>query len=155
LNHLFCHNIRLTKFVTVFLARYDERTHVLTYANAGHNPPLVYRALGTIETLSPTGAAIGLVEQANFTQNSITLAPGDRVLLYTDGVVESMNREEKLFGQERLENLMRQNPGVSARTMIGTLKETLLKFSGSSSPTDDTTVIAINVSQDLHAPVSA
>jgi sigma-B regulation protein RsbU (phosphoserine phosphatase) len=145
LNHLFNHNIRLTKFVTLFLARYDENTRVLTYCNAGHNPPLVHRANGAIEALLPTGAAIGLIEQTGFSQATITLHRGDRVVLYTDGVVESMNSEEKLFGQERLERFLHENSGTSARNMIGSLREQLQKFSGKPNPVDDTTVIAVSV----------
>jgi sigma-B regulation protein RsbU (phosphoserine phosphatase) len=149
LNHLFNHNIRLTKFVTLFLARYDENSRVLTYCNAGHNPPLVHRANGSIEALLPTGAAIGLIEQTEFSQGTITLRPGDRMVLYTDGVVESMNAKEQLFGQERLEKLLRENPEISARNMIGTLKEQLQKFSGVSTPVDDTTVIAVSVTDNV------
>ncbi len=145
LNHLFNHNIRLTKFVTLFLAKYDERTRELTYSNAGHNPPLVRKANGSIEALLPTGAAIGLIEQTDFSQKSITLQPGDKVMLYTDGVVESMNSNEQLFGQERLENLLHANSAASARGIIGSLKSELQQFSGASTPIDDTTVIAINV----------
>jgi len=145
LNHLFNHNIQLTKFVTLFLARYDESSRVLTYCNAGHNPPLVHRANGTIEALLPTGAAIGLVEDPVFLQGTITLRPGDRVLLYTDGVVESMNNEEELFGQERLEKFLQENSGTAVRNTIASLKEQLQKFSGGTLPADDTTVIAISV----------
>lgn len=151
LNHLFCHNIRLTKFVTLFLARYDEDTGVLTYCNAGHNPPLIHRADGSIEPLLPTGAAIGLIDQTTFSQETITLRAGDRVLLYTDGVVESMNSSKELFGQERLEDFMRKDPGISARGMIGSLKEHLQTFSGTPTPEDDTTVIAVRVSSHKHS----
>ncbi len=146
LNHLFCHNIRLTKFVTLFFARYNEANGMLTYCNAGHNPPLVHRADGIMEPLLPTGAAIGLIEQTTFSQNAITLRKGDRVLLYTDGVVESMNGEQELFGQERLENLLHENSGSSVQAMIGMLKEKLHKFAGTTTPSDDTTVIALRVS---------
>lgn len=145
LNQLFCHNIRLTKFVTVFLGAYDERTRTLTYANAGHNPPLIHRVNGTIEPLLPTGAAIGLIEQATFEQAAVVLHDGDRVLLYTDGVVESMNGCTEQFGQERLEQLLREQPGVPSRELIGTLKQRLQAFSGTPSPADDTTVIVMRV----------
>jgi phosphoserine phosphatase RsbU/P len=151
LNHLFNHNIRLTKFVTLFLARYDERSHVLTYCNAGHNPPLVHRADGSIEALLPTGAAIGLIEQTDFSQKTITLHPGDRMMLYTDGVVESMDGNQQMFGQERLERLLRENATAPVQNMIGSLKEQLQRFSGVSTPVDDTTVIAIGVGEALRS----
>jgi len=145
LNHLFCHNIRLTKFVTLFLARYDENTYQLTYCNAGHNPPLLQRRDGTIETLRPTGAAIGLAEQTSFHQNTTSLQPGDRLLLYTDGVVESVNSAKEEFGEERLEGLLRETVGRSPQHFITSLRERLQQFSGTSTPADDTTIIAVNV----------
>jgi sigma-B regulation protein RsbU (phosphoserine phosphatase) len=146
LNYLFCHNIRLTKFVTIFLARYDEHTRELTYCNAGHNPPLVHRAGGPVESLPPTGAAIGLVEQTDFAHHTITLHTGDRVLLYTDGVVESPNSQSALFGQERLEEFLIGSPTLTPQQMISRLRDELQKFSGLATPTDDTTVIAVKVS---------
>ncbi len=124
---------------------YDENSGILTYCNAGHNPPLVHRAAGSIEALLPTGAAIGLVEEATFSQSTTILRPGDRLVLYTDGVVESMDGEKQLFGQERLEGLLRENPDASARDVIGLLKARLQQFSGAAMPADDTTVIAISV----------
>lgn len=145
LNQLFCHNIRLTKFVTFFIARYDEDTRLLTYCNAGHNPPLVYSRDGTRRQLMPTGAAIGLVEQFEFSQSSITLRPGDRLLLYTDGVVESSNEEKALFGMERLECYLAESEQLSAKELIAELKTRLQQFSGSTPPADDTTILAICV----------
>jgi sigma-B regulation protein RsbU (phosphoserine phosphatase) len=145
LNGLFCHNVRLTNFVTLFLAAYNEQTHRLTYCNAGHNPPLIRRSEGTIEQMLPTGAAIGLIEQTSFEQKSLRLNSGDRVLFYTDGVVESFNTEKKMFGQERLEEFFMTAGTKSAQQMIGELKNTLHQFTGSTTPADDTTIIAMNV----------
>jgi sigma-B regulation protein RsbU (phosphoserine phosphatase) len=144
-NRLFCHNIRLTKFVTLFLGRYDESLNLLTYCNAGHNPPAILRSNGCFETLRPTGAAIGLVEQTLFAQESIPLRKGDRVLLYTDGVVESKDARGEEFGLAGLEELLRSTGGMSAQESIGALRERLQRFTGQSTPADDTTVIAINV----------
>jgi len=145
LNHLFCHNIRLTKFVTVFLGRYDERSRVFEYCNAGHNPPLLRRQNGTIESMNPTGAAIGLVEQAQFQVASVVLRPEDRILFYTDGVVEARNAETEEYGQKRLEELLSARTSASAPQLIEHLKEGLRAFSGTRIPLDDTTVIAVRV----------
>lgn len=145
LNQIFCHSIRITKFVTLFFGRYDERTGVLTYANAGHNPPLVHRAGGSFQALLPTGAAIGLIEQTSFSQSAITLNPGDRMLLYTDGVVESMDGTHQQFGQERLESLLKDDAMARPHTVIASLKRRLRSFSGEGNPADDTTVIALRV----------
>jgi len=150
LNHLFCHNIRLTKFVSLFLGRYDETTRTLTYCNAGHNPPLVYRSHGSMQSLLPNGAAIGLVEQAEFTQSAIRLGVGDRVLLYTDGVVESLNKQKELFGQERLEEFLRASSELSAHQIVTSLRDRLQQFIETNTPTDDTTIIAVEVTRSAN-----
>ena len=145
LNHLFCHNIRLTNFVTLFLAKYRETDRTFTYCNAGHNPPLVRRRDGTIESMQPTGAAIGLIEQTSFEQRDMTLHSGDSVLIYTDGVVESMNEQKELFGQQRLEDYVRHVAHTTAHQTISGLKEQLKNFSSTTIPSDDTTIIALKV----------
>lgn len=147
LNHIFCHNIRLTKFVTLFLARYEESTRTLTYCNAGHNPPLLRRANGTINELLPTGAAIGLVEQATFGESRTELFPDDMALLYTDGVVESRNQKDELFGQERLERFLHKAASLDPLHLIGTLREELRQFTAASSPGDDTTMLALRTTR--------
>ncbi len=145
LNTIFCHNIRLTKFVTLFLARYDEQARMLTYCNAGHNPPLLHRSNGTIETLRPTGAAIGLAEQTRFAQQSTQLHPGDRIMMYTDGVVESVNASKDEFGQDRIENVLKGSASGSSQQVIASLRGDLQRFAGVTTPADDTTIIAVRV----------
>lgn len=147
LNHLFCHNIRLTNFVTLFLAKFDETTRTLMYCNAGHNPPLIQRNNGAVEYMNPTGAAIGLVEQTAFEQGQFKLEAGDRVLLYTDGVVESFSPEKEIFGEERLEEYFRSSAGKSSQQIINGLKEILRTFTGNAAPADDTTIIALSVKE--------
>jgi phosphoserine phosphatase RsbU/P len=144
LNYLFCRNIRLTKFVTIFLARYDEETRVLTYCNAGQNMPLVRHADGSLEWLQPTGAAIGLIEQTTFREQSVTLEQGAQLLLYTDGVVESFNGREELFGDDRLAKFITDSLGLSPLQIISNLRETLHQFTQSENARDDTTIIAIS-----------
>jgi sigma-B regulation protein RsbU (phosphoserine phosphatase) len=145
INVLFRHNIRLTKFVTVFLARYDEQMRELVYCNAGHNPPMLARANGQIELLRPTAAAIGLAEQTRFDNSTVHLLEGDRLLLYTDGVVETRNNVREEFGESGLQNLLRNAAGLSSSGHIAALKESLRTFSGSTVPSDDTTVISIRM----------
>jgi len=145
LNSLFCHNIRLTNFVTLFLAKYNEKTRAFTYCNAGHNPPIVLRKDCTITLLEPTGAAIGLIEQTTFEQQAVPLETGDRLLLYTDGVVESFDQRQKMFGHERLEEYLRASSQKNAHQIIAGLKETLHQFTGAATPADDTTMIAMRV----------
>ncbi len=147
LNGLFCHNIRLTKFVTIFLGRYDEATRTLTYTNAGHNPPLVLRKNSRFEELMPTGAAIGLIEQSDFSEQAVILQQGDRLFLYTDGLVESRNEAKELFGEDRLQHFIVRTAPFSPTQTIASLRETLHDFSGKKSPIDDTTVIVMDVNK--------
>ena len=146
LNRIFRHNIRLTKFVTVFLARYDATSGTLHYANAGHNPPLLLSQSGEIRLLRPTGAAIGLAEQSSFTTDTAQLREGDRLLVFTDGVVELPNASGELFGDERLIEFFAQGwAGRSSREILGLLRSRLEQFSGSAVPKDDTTMIVVSV----------
>jgi phosphoserine phosphatase RsbU/P len=145
LNRLFCHNIRLTKFVTLFLARVDDNGRRLTYCNAGHNPPLLYRRDHTFETLRPTGAAIGLAEQTTFAERSVALDAGNILLMYTDGVVEAVNADKEEFGQKRLEDALRTSAGRSPQQFIVDLRGHLKEFAGVAIPADDTTIIAVRV----------
>ncbi|MGB5750458.1 MAG: PP2C family protein-serine/threonine phosphatase, partial [Desulfobacterales bacterium] len=84
---LFIHNIRFDTFVTFFIGAFDSLAKALTYCNAGHQPPLVLRKSKekSVVLLKPTGAAIGLVEKAEFGEKTIDLQEGDLLVLYTDG----------------------------------------------------------------------
>jgi sigma-B regulation protein RsbU (phosphoserine phosphatase) len=144
LNDLFIHNIRLTQFVTLFLSRYDPATRVLQYCNAGHNPPLVYRRTAGAEEvywLQPTGAAIGLVEFSQFKSEAVPLAPGDRLLFYTDGVTEARNPQGEEFTSARLVDFMRQHSSALAADLLRDLRHTLQDFTHGSPLADDTTIV--------------
>jgi sigma-B regulation protein RsbU (phosphoserine phosphatase) len=149
LNSLFVHNIHLTTFVTLFLGRLDPRTRTLTYCNAGHNPPLLYRAQTNgrepLTWLRPTGAAIGLIEEAQFTAETITLLPGDVLLFYTDGVTEAENPQEEQFGSERLAEVVQQEADLSAAELIRELRYRLQEFANGQPLADDTTIVVCKI----------
>lgn len=149
LNRLFAHNIHFTTFVTLFLGAYDPVTHTLVYCNAGHNPPLVYRRTnGTgyeIHALKPCGAAIGLVEDPQFHEASIHLAPDDLLFLYTDGVSEAINPRSEEFGVPRLEAFLHQNASLPPRDLITGLRRELETFTASPALVDDATIIACRI----------
>jgi sigma-B regulation protein RsbU (phosphoserine phosphatase) len=145
LNLLFCHNIHLTKFVTLFLARFDSETDHLTYCNAGHNPPVLLRGRSNgqepLTWLRPTGAAIGLVEESQFGAATATLAPGDILMLYTDGVTEATNPQKEEFGQERLAELVRESSNWSAQELVRKVRRRLEEFTHGQPLSDDTTIV--------------
>jgi phosphoserine phosphatase RsbU/P len=147
-NQVFCHNINLTKFVTVFIAELDVAAGILRYASAGHNPPLVLRHdndAGTpgVESLLPTGAAIGLIENAQFVTEEIRVNTGDSVLLYTDGVVEAGIQTGEMFGEERLQEWLQTRRRESANVLMRGLLQELDAFTRNAPPSDDTTIMVI------------
>jgi sigma-B regulation protein RsbU (phosphoserine phosphatase) len=115
----------------------------LTYCNAGHNPPLLRRSDGSIERLLPTGAANGLIEQTDFSQKSVVLQVGDRIVLYTDGVVESFNKQEEMFGEEQLEKFLHNSSHLPTSQVIASLRDALQSFTQMTTPLDDTTIIVL------------
>jgi sigma-B regulation protein RsbU (phosphoserine phosphatase) len=89
-------------FVTVILAVLDSKELTLQYANAGHNPPMVRRVSGAIETLTKTGGVLGVFDELQMNETTITLGPGDAVVLYTDGVTDTWHPRNEDYGINRL-----------------------------------------------------
>jgi sigma-B regulation protein RsbU (phosphoserine phosphatase) len=150
INRLFTHNVHITTFITLFLASYNPATQVLTYCSAGHNPPLLLKNSGQTNNeavwLDPTGAAIGLIEDAKFFEKSLLLSPGDVILLYTDGVTEATDAREEQFGIQRLAELVRQVAKSPVQDLIATLRRALSDFTEGKPLPDDTTVVAWKIS---------
>jgi sigma-B regulation protein RsbU (phosphoserine phosphatase) len=145
IQHLYSHNIHFASFVTLFLMAYDAARNKLIYCNAGHNPPLLVRSSrageGEVLWLPPTGAAIGLLEDAEFKEETIALQPEDIIVLYTDGVTEAMNRRSEQYGRENLAALVKQSQELDARDLVAAIRQDLREFVGGQRLTDDTTII--------------
>ncbi len=142
-NRYYLHNSHFTTFVTVFLGQYDPDTHTLTYCNAGHNPPALYRQQDQrIEWLQPTGAAIGLIEDNPLGSRTVTLYEGDILLLYTDGVTEATNSHQEAFGAKRLEATLHQSAGLTSGELVRAIRQALQDFTGGALLSDDTTLVA-------------
>lgn len=141
-NRVFLHNTNFTTFISVFLAHYDPVAHSLTYCNAGHNPPLFYRAGNRqVDWLRPTGAAIGLVEEHQYQANQLQLAQGDILLLYTDGVTEAVNSRQEVFGSQRLAELVRSNAHLAAQELLRAVRQGWVDFMGDRTADDDVTLV--------------
>ena len=149
LNRLLSHNVQLTQFVTLFLARFDPQTRRLQYCNAGQNPPLLFHTDENGECsltwLQPTGAAIGLIEQAQFQTETITLSLGDILVLYTDGVTDTRSPDGEEFRSPRLAEFVRQNSQRSATDLMQGLRRSLQAFSNGRPPEDDTTIVTCRI----------
>jgi sigma-B regulation protein RsbU (phosphoserine phosphatase) len=146
---LFIHNIRFETFVTFFIGAFDPSTMRLAFCNAGHQPPLVlHKTMSdneSVEMLHPTGAAIGLVEDAEFAEKTIELQKEDLIVLYTDGVTETVNPQNHEFGRERLEKLIRQVARMPVKEVIRKIRLSLEEFSVGKPLVDDTTIVVFRI----------
>ena len=132
-------------FVTVFYAVYDRYTGRLTYANGGHNAPLLVRANGERSLLPLTaGLALAIVPDMEFQQDSIVLNPGDTVILYTDGVNEAMNRDHDEFGNDRLLELFAGGPPKSATEANDATFDAVNVFVAGAAQSDDITCLVLH-----------
>ena len=149
LHKLFVHNIRFETFVTFFLGAFDPATGTLTFCNAGHLPPLVLMKTNgekdPVDMLLPTAAAIGLVEEAEFSEKTIKLQAEDLLVLYTDGLTEAVNLQNQQFGRNRLLELSRQVDNASVKDVVQKIKLGLEEFSAGKPLADDTTIVICKV----------
>ena len=131
-------------FVTVLYATFDPASGELTYANGGHNSPLVVRADGSSELLPLTGGiALGVVPDYQYAQNSVTLEPGDTLVLYTDGVTEAMNEAHEEFGVERLRAIFASGPLGDSRATSEAVFDAVHAFAGDTPQSDDVTCLTL------------
>ncbi len=131
-------------FVTVFYAIYHTTTGRLTYCNAGHNPPRVLRADGTIEELPGHGNLfMGALDGAVYKENTLQLGHGDALVMYTDGVTEAMNQKREEFGTERLDAMLKGMPDKSSRQIIEDVKAGITDFVAGAEQHDDITMLVL------------
>jgi NarL family two-component system response regulator LiaR len=132
-------------FVTVFYGILDPVTGALIYCNAGHNPPYLLRNQSRVtgQALRSTGIPLGIFEDVTWTQESVQLAPGDALVLYTDGIPEAQNRREEFFGEKRLVEIAQGNLGRSAQDMQDALLAGVHRFKGDAPQHDDITLMVL------------
>jgi serine phosphatase RsbU (regulator of sigma subunit)/DNA-binding NarL/FixJ family response regulator len=147
---------RADLFVAVFYGVLDPATGTLTYCNAGHNPPYLFRGPNppgaqsgdTVQALRGTGMVLGVIEEATWKQAVVQLAPGDVLLLYTDGITEAQNQQEAFFGEQRLLEVIQANVDTQAnRPVAQDIQDALLAelraFVGDAPQVDDITLMVI------------
>lgn len=131
-------------FVTLIYALYNPETGLLTYSIAGHDPPMLVSADGTVTELPLTkGIAVGIAADVVYTQESVTLEPGDTVVLYTDGVTEAMNADNQQFGMDRLAEVFAGNLPESATSANEAVFERVRIFAGDAPQSDDITCLTL------------
>jgi sigma-B regulation protein RsbU (phosphoserine phosphatase) len=131
-------------FVTVVYAVLCMETGELTYANAGHNPPLLAcKKTQIIDRLNPTGMALGIIEGTKIEEKIVNLNTGDCLLLYTDGLTEAGSQQQEFFGDERVLDVFKINYQSSIQQVIDSIEESVYSFMGSNLLIDDLTMLAI------------
>jgi len=123
----------------------DERRGArITVSRGGHPPPLLLKADGSIYKIGQPGGALGVFDDANLSEQEASLAPGDALVLYTDGVVEARSPDGLFFGEERLMALLRSSVTLDASTIAGRIESAVLNFQDQA-PRDDVAVLVLRV----------
>lgn len=133
-------NIQPGQFITLFYALMDTASRQLRYTNAGHNPPIVIRRGEEVLRLGEGGPVLGVFPDWTYDHQTLTLNPGDRLLLFTDGVTEVRNDNDEEFGDDRLIALVKESP--DAPTLHRTVIDAVTRFSGGVFH-EDVTVLAV------------
>ncbi len=147
------------RFVTLFYSDYDPRTRQLRYANAAHNPPLIWRRqAGQVERLDAAGLLIGLQADAAFSSQQLVLEPGDVLLYYTDGVTEATGFSGERFEERRLVEALQQScrSGATAQQILEQLFARLDRFVGADRTLeDDASLVVLKVDEAVRLPTLA
>jgi phosphoserine phosphatase RsbU/P len=131
------------RFTTAFLAEYVPSTRTLTYINAGHNNPMLRRAGGQFERLEAGGIPLGILDIATYETASVTLAPGDWLVIFTDGVIEAINDGDEEYGENRLIQRINLGMNLTPAQMLQQVMADLDAFVGSTPQHDDITCMLI------------
>ena len=141
-NEKLCENNESGMFVTAWMGILDIPSGKLQFANAGHNPPLLKRADGTFEYLKTrAGFVLAGMEGIKYRVGELTLCDGDRIFLYTDGVTEATNTENKLYGEDRLLTFVNNNSTKESTALLPMLKQDIDEFVGEAPQFDDITML--------------
>lgn len=133
-------------FITVFFVSYDPKSRTLTWANGGHNQPLLQRAREQdVAWLDADGMLVGILDDVEYEERQMTLDPGDILLLYTDGITEARNEAGEMYGEDRLCQLVRENAHLSAQELLDHVYETAREWGRNVVQYDDVTAVVMKV----------
>jgi sigma-B regulation protein RsbU (phosphoserine phosphatase) len=131
-------------FVTAFYGIYDIRTGEVKYANAGHNPPYLMKADGSVKVLPLSHDFVaGVIDDFQYTEETTLLEKGDTLLLFTDGVTEATSPTYEEYGEQRLEQRLSQLTQVGCQQIIDAIKADVKTFAGEAEQSDDITLLAL------------
>ena len=147
-NHLVFEASTANRYATFFYAEYEPGGRTLSYVNAGHNPPMLFRKDESgfkVLRLEVGGTVIGLLERFPFQQASVTLAPGDLLVLYTDGVSEAMNPQDEEWGEARMLEALERCYGLGAQQTLEYTMAAADEFASGAPQHDDMTLVVLRV----------
>jgi sigma-B regulation protein RsbU (phosphoserine phosphatase) len=141
-NRILCGNIAEGRFISFFYCVVDSLLGTLTYANAGHYPPILVRASGAVERLTAGGPVLGVFADGTYEQGVVQASAGDRLVLFTDGITEARRAGDEEFGEERLIDVALRSRACSAPALQARLAEAVAAFA-SDGLQDDATLIVL------------
>lgn len=143
-NKIIYKDITEDMFITIMNGKYDMKTGTLVYSSAGHNPLVVYRKNSDeIELCGTKGVAIGFMADYLYKEKAISLYEGDIVVFYTDGIIEAENENKKMFGIERLQDIVFENSKLSAEELKEKILSGILEFRKDYEQVDDITFVIL------------
>jgi phosphoserine phosphatase RsbU/P len=148
-NRYLADNIPANRFVTLFYAELDPESGSMAFLNAGHNPPLIVHAAGTVEQLASGGLPLGIKPDAEYREGRTQLQPGDVLVIYSDGVTEAVSPTGEEFGPTRLYEVVSRNVEASAAGIRDRIESSLTKFAQGTSAADDITLVIVK-RQNIH-----
>jgi sigma-B regulation protein RsbU (phosphoserine phosphatase) len=143
-NTIISHDSKSGMFVTLFYGLMDSTSRTFTYVNAGHNPPVHYCAAdGNLSELEATGIAMGVLDDAQYTQDTVQMAQDDLLILYTDGITEAENNQLEMFGLEQLKKVILVSHELSSMDIVEEILIAVRAFTGDQPQSDDITLMVI------------
>ncbi|MBL7214850.1 MAG: SpoIIE family protein phosphatase [Phycisphaerae bacterium] len=142
LNRVACNECRDGEFITFFMANIDTESNQLMYCSCGHEPGLLIRGR-TITELEEGGLVLGVMPETDYQIKTIPFQHGDTLLLYTDGLIDAMNFDGKVWGKDRLVEVLKNYPCETAEQLIGTILGYRRRHVGLANQTDDTSIVVI------------
>jgi phosphoserine phosphatase RsbU/P len=136
------------RYATFFYAQYDPVQHELTYVNAGHNPPMLFRKRGAeweVTRLTTGGTVVGLLESFPYQEERLILRAGDLLVAFTDGISEAMNPTDEEWGEERFAEAVKSLAGMKARDILENLMRAADEFAAGAKQHDDMTLVVMRV----------
>jgi sigma-B regulation protein RsbU (phosphoserine phosphatase) len=143
LNAHLCANIPSNRLITLFYGELDTAAGHLAYVNAGHNPPFLLPAGDPPARLAANAMALGITAETEFASMTVDLEPGDRLVLYTDGVTEAEDTRDREYGEARLEAWLEANREATGRRLIDGVIAEVLQHCGAARPRDDMTLMCL------------